>query len=151
MFPLLGWALRSEAFPGFRVQLRTPEMHSRKVKPVPTRSEEQGLRGKASVFLQGESAAACTARTGRAPKPTVGTAPGRDGEDLALPQHSRSLETPSKAAGWRGLHLITAGWGYSSAQLEVPRAPLPSTPHCPLTEPPKLLKPNPKSAPSDGQ
>lgn len=96
----------------------------------------------------GKACAACMTRTGTAPEPTVGTAPGNDGEDLALLQHLGSFETLSKAAGWRGLHLTPAGWGYSSAQLEVPQAPLP---HCPLTEPTKLLKPSSKSAPSDGQ
>lgn len=152
LFPLLGWTLRSEACSGFCAQLHT---HLR------------SSPGKGSLYLHVQRSRASEAqpvsscrdkvlaagmtRTGTAPKPTVGTAPGKDGEDLALLQHLGSLETLSKAAGWGGLHLIPAGWGYSSAQLEVPRAPLPSTPHCPLTEPTKLLKPGPKSAPSDGQ
>lgn len=117
-FPLRGRVLRSEAFSGFRVQLYAPEIHNRKVKPVPTCSEEQGLGGKDSVFLGGGKAlAACMTRTSTTPKRMVWLAQGRDGEDLALLQHfsSGSLETLSKAAGWRGLHVIAAGWGYGSA------------------------------------
>lgn len=98
------------------VQLYTPEIHNRKVKPVPTCSEEQGLRGKDSVFLQERKVLAVFV-TSTTPKRTVWLAQGKDGEDLALLQHfsSGSLETLSKAAGWRGLCVIAAGWGYSSA------------------------------------
>lgn len=116
--PLRDWVLRSEAFSGFHVQLYTPEIHNRKVKPVPTCSEKQGLRGEDSVFLAGGKAlATCTTRTSTTPKPMVWLAQGKDGEDLPLLQHfsSGSLETLSKAAGWRGLHVIAAGWGYGSA------------------------------------
>lgn len=104
--------LRSEAFSGFRVQLYTPEIHNRKAKPVPTCSEEQGLRGKDSVFLAGGNAlAAHTTRTSKTPKRTAWLAQGKDGEDLAFLQHfsSGSLETLSKEAGWRNLHVIAAG------------------------------------------
>jgi len=87
-FPLRGWALGSEAFSGFRIQLYAPEIHSREVQPVPTCSEQQGLRGKDSVFLAGgEAVATCTTRTSTTPKRTARLAQGKDMEDLALPRH----------------------------------------------------------------
>lgn len=70
---LRGWVLRSEAFSGFRVQLYTPEIHNRKVKPVPTCSEEQSLRGKDSVFLAGGKVlVTCTTRTSTTPSQWCG-------------------------------------------------------------------------------
>lgn len=114
LFPLLGWALRSEAFSGFCAELHThlrstPGKGSLYLHVQRSRASE----AQAVSFCRGKVLAACTTRTGTAPKPTVVTAPGKDGEDLPLLQHLGSLKTLSKAAGWRGLHLIPAGWGYT--------------------------------------
>lgn len=117
-FLLRGWVRRSEAFSGFCVQLYTPEIHNRKVKPVPTCSEEQGLRGKDSAFLAGGKVlAACTTRTSTPSKQMVWLAHGKVGEDLALLQHFSSVspERLSQAAGWRDSQGIADGWRYGSA------------------------------------
>lgn len=128
-FPLRGWALRSEAFSGFRVQLYTPEIPNRKVKPVPTCSEEQGLRGKDSVILAGGKAlAARRTRTSTAPKQMVWLAEGKDGEDLALLQHFSlgNLETLPKAEKAARNH-NQLGIRFSPDS-QVPWAPQPGSP-----------------------
>lgn len=70
----------------------------------------------------GKLLAVCTTRTGTAPKPTVGTAQSKDGEDLALLQHLGSLGTLcvwverfALNPSWLGIELSPTGGATGSS------------------------------------